>query len=183
MWMRTALLVAAFVLCTSTHAAELGDVYVQRDACPFEGCTFGEWPVRKLSIVYGEPSLSSKPVGTLESGSKVRVVTGDLYVVPGVAEIVGKPYRATKDLDPKSVVYLLDPVGEGQRRVYQNGSFFVTKVAASNSECEQDNDSRRCWVKVLKEPKVSWWVRVQLPIGTGWVLVENGNLVPTDSLA
>jgi hypothetical protein len=183
MWMRPALLFAAFVLCTSTYAAELGEVYVQRNACPFEGCAFGDWPVKKLSVVYSEPRSTSKHVGALEPGSNVRVVTGDVHVVPGIAEIVGKPYGTTKDLDPKSVVYLLDPVGEGRRRVYQNGTFYVTKVAASNSECEPNQDSRRCWVKVLKEPKVSWWVKVQLPVGTGWVLVEGGNLVPTDSLA
>ncbi len=62
----------------------------------------------------------------------------------------------------------------------------MTKVAASNGEkgeCEQHNDPRRCWVKVLKEPTVTWWVKIQMPNGTGWVLIEGGNLEPTDSLA
>jgi hypothetical protein len=179
--MRTALLLAACVLGAAANAADLGDVYVQSQACPFEGCSYGEWAVKKQSIVRSEPTSSSRQVGTLEPGSTVKALTGEVHVVPGIAEIVGNPY--TRDLDPEAVLYLLDPVGEGRRRVYQNGTFYVTKVAASNAECEQRNDPRRCWVKVLKEPKMAWWVKVQLPRGTGWVLIEGGNLEPTDSLA
>ncbi len=59
-----------------------------------------------------------------------------------------------------------------------NGTFYVTKVAASNGECEQHNDPRRCWVKVLKEP--NWVGKIQMPRHR-WVLIEGGNLEPTDS--
>jgi len=180
--MRIAAFLALLALCSSAFGDTLGEVYVRTNTCPFEGCRFGEWPVTSHSIVYSEPTKTSKQIGTLEAGQKVNVLTGNLYVTPGVAEIVGKPYKTTRDLDPKAVVYILDSVGEGRRRVYQNGTFYITKIAASNKECEDNDDVYRCWVKVLKEPKVIWWVKVQVPDGTGWVLVE-GNLTPIDSLA
>jgi hypothetical protein len=180
--MRIAAFLALLALCSSVFGDTLGEVYVRSDSCPFEGCRFGEWPVTHHSIVYSGPAKTSKQIGTLEAGQKVNVLTGNLYITPGVAEIVGKPYKTTRDLDPKSVVFILDYVGEGRRRVYQNGTFYITKIAASNKECEGNDDVYRCWVKVLKEPKVSWWVKVQVANGTGWVLVE-GNLSPIDSLA
>lgn len=178
--MRNISWLAALLACPAVHGATLGDVYVEKDDCASE-LLFGDWPVKKRTVVHGAPSVDSKQVGTLEPDTTVSTLACEVHVIPGQARIVGQPYKTTRDLDPKEVVYILDSFEGGRTRVFQNGIFYITKIATSTTQCEGKDDPYRCWAKVLKEPEFSSWIKIKTTGtgGYGWVLIGNGNILPT----
>lgn len=178
--MRTSLLLLLLFLSFQAFAKDLAEPYISEGACPFEGCSYGEWNVQKQTNIYLKPNKNSKIIGTLNPGESVTALTGNLYVYAGIAKITGNPYKESKDLNIDEMVYILDYVGEGRTRIYQNGKFYITKIATTNDQCKDKNDWRRCWVEVVKEPESFWWVKVQYKKSIGWVLIEKGNIKPID---
>lgn len=168
------------VASISLHAEELEIPYIVKDACPFEGCTFGDWEVLEDTDVFFSPNKVSQIVSTLKKGSKAPVVTGIEYVTAGEARITGKPYSHVESFDPKMPVYILNYLGEGHSRIFHNGEFTDTKIARSKSRCSKNPNWRYCWVEVLLEPSVAWWVKVK---DLGWVLMGPNSLKPIDALA
>ena len=180
-----ALIVFIAIIVTSfSHgsAAELEVPYISKGACPFEGCTYGKWPVLKRVEVYADPNLTSDVVTVLNTGEEVMAVTGDVYVVPGRAMIVGEPHRSAVDLDRNKEILILDYVGEGYSRVFQNGRYSLVKIARSKAQCQENPSWRYCWVEVLQDAVSQWWVFVKTLDGKyqGWVLMEGGVLEPID---
>lgn len=178
--MRIRWMIVAFLACAAAHGATLGDVYVEKNFCSNE-IVFGDWPVKQRTAVHGEPSAESKQIGLLEPDTSVRTLACEAHIVPGIAQILDKPYKATGGLDPRQVVYLLESFEGGRTRVFQNGNFYITKIATRIGECESGNDVHRCWAKVLKEPRISMWIKVELAgsAETGWVRLGGGNILPT----
>ena len=165
---------------TSIYAEELEVPFIVKDACPFEGCTYGEWEVIGDTNVFHSPNKESMIVGKLKKGSKAYVLTGVEYIIPGEAKITGKPYSHTEDFDPSRQVYILNYLGEGYSHIFHNGKYFDTKIARTKSQCAQTPNWRYCWVKVLREPISNWWVNVR---NMGWVLIKPQSLKPTDALS
>ncbi len=167
----------------TTSAEEIGSLYISKDVCPFEGCSYGDWRVHQLTSVYAEASKQSQVISKLPPETTVKTLTGDVHVIPGEAKMKGLPYDRTLGLDPAKLIYILDDVAEGQTRISQNGNFYITKIATSKKRCLGKPDGRRCWVDVLKEPVSMWWVKVHVAQLDGWVLVENNNLEAIDLLS
>lgn len=155
-----------------------GDIYIHEGACPFEGCSYGVWDVIKPATVFSGPASALDKLGVLEPGSRVTVLTGSLYVTPGEARIISEPYGESRKLDRNLPVYILDYTGEGRTRIFQNGNFYITKIATTRDQCIEKYDARRCWVDVIKEPESKWWVKIIYKNTNGWVLVEDANIVP-----
>ena len=178
--MRLVSVMAALLMCGSAFGATLGDVFIERNDCSNE-ILFGPWPVKKQTIVYGEPRIDSKQLGMLEPNTSVTTLACEAHIIPGIAQIVGKPYETTKDLDPNQVVYILDSFEGGRTRVFQNGTFYITKIATKIGQCDERDDSRRCWAKVLKEPSGQTWIKVEMPVGgaVGWIPFGVVNIQPT----
>lgn len=172
--------IAVAVLSPSLMAAELSIPFVVEHACPFEGCTFGMWEVLRDTSVYKETSIESDVVNKLALGTKANIETGVLYVVAGKAKVTGKPYKTASNVKPNEFVYILDYLGEGYSRIYQAGIFYETKVARTKERCTKQPNWRYCWVDILEEPKIEWWVKVK---GMGWVLMESKPLKPIDALS
>ena len=163
-------------------ADELSIPFVVKDACPFEGCTFGKWKVLKDVSVYKDPNLDSEIVHKLTAGTMANVETGIINVVPGRATVIGKPYKTASGIDPNKEILILDYIGEGYSRIYQGGTFYETKVARKKDQCSKEPNWRYCWVEVLEEPVVKWWVKVKSE-KVGWVLMEDEVLKPINAFS
>jgi beta-lactamase regulating signal transducer with metallopeptidase domain len=168
-----------------TESAPLPVPYVQKDACPFEGCTYGIWDVLKDTDVYKEPDTNSQVSGLLKHGEKIRALTGEVHVIPGRAIATGQPPSSVRDLDPEKEIFILDYIGEGRSRVFQDGNFAEVKIARSKNQCMENPDLKYCWVEILEEPIVNWWVSIESLDGKikGWALMEGDALKPMDALA
>jgi len=155
--------------------------YVAKGACPFECCRYGVWPVKADVEVRAAPDAGASVVARLRSGTRIRVVTGEVHVVPGLARAISKPHSSAADLDPRQPIEILDYVGEGYSRVRQGGRVSQVKIARSKRRCKESPNPRYCWAEVIREPVSTWWVRVGLPGSrTGWVRM-NDSLEPIDA--
>ena len=165
-------------------AEELKVPFVRKDACPFEGCTYGKWPVRKEATIHSDPDRTATVIAILTPGQEVNAVTGEVHVVPGRARVVGKPHKSASDLDPTREFLILDYMGEGYSAVYQAGRFSSVKIARTKKRCQENPDLRwrECWAEIIEEPSVDWWVLIKTLDGQheGWVLMEGGVLEAID---
>lgn len=167
-------------LTPSIAAEELTVPYTVVDSCPFEGCTYGMWAVKKETPIYKEPNLNSEILGKLEVGTKANIETGISFITPGEAKITGEPYKTAKDFNRNENIFILNYIGEGYSRVYQDGRIITAKIARTKSECKQNPNWRYCWVKLLSEPTDHWWVKIK---SSGWVSMEDFPLEPIDVLS
>ena len=152
-----------------------------KEACPFECCAYGVWPVKAQVEARAAPDAGARVVAVLRRGTRVRVVTGEVHVIPGLARAIAKPHSSAAGLDPAQPIEILDYVGEGYSRVRQGARVWQVKIARSKRRCEASPNRRYCWAEVMREPVSTWWVRVELPGSrSGWVRM-NGALEPTDA--
>jgi hypothetical protein len=170
-------LVILSVASVNLYAEDLGIPFIVKDACPFEGCTFGEWEVLGDTNVYQSPNKNSPIIGKLERGTKAHVLTGMEYVNPGEAKLTGKPYSHAEQFDPSKKIYILNYLGEGYSQIFHNGNFMDTRIARKKTRCSENPNWRYCWVELLREPSSDWWVMVK---DMGWVLIEPHSLSPID---
>lgn len=166
-------------------AAELGKgpieiPYVATDACPYEGCVYGTWSVHERAALREAPDSASAVVRELKPGEEVEVLTGEVHVIPGRARVHIKPHMSASDLDPAKEVLILDYLGEGYSRIYQDGRYFSVKIARTKTRCRERPNWRYCWAEVIEEPISHWWVRVagRAEKAAGWVLVKGRALGP-----
>ncbi len=161
-------------------AEELVTPYTVENSCPFEGCSYGIWEVLKETPVYKETDVNSEILGVLLVGTETDIETGVSYITPGKAKISGEPYKAAKKLNREEFIFILNYLGEGYSRIYQNGEIIETKVARTKGQCAENPNWRYCWVDILEEPIDQWWVKVK---GLGWVPMEGNPLKPIDILS
>lgn len=158
-------------------------VFIQKDACPFECCTFGHWDVVDNADVRARPRVSAPVVGRLEPGSTVQVATGEVHVVAGLARAIGPPHESAASLDATQAIEILDYIGEGYSRVRQGEVVVQVKIARTKDVCTRDPNERYCWADVLREPVAEWWVMLgaESPHPGLWVLMRDGALRAIDS--
>lgn len=172
--------------------------YVDKDACPFEGCTYRDWTVEAETVLYDRP-WSDKPVGTAAVGDKVFGLTGIVYTRPIPINVAFPAKHAahdgdnpvTLDLVPGETLYLLTYEGEGFFRasyggrllsIEPHGTMLTTlpDIGWGVTSCREPE--ALCWwqVPVGKQRYESvWWAQVMLPDGaSGWTRELNnfGNI-------
>lgn len=174
------LLVTLALVSANLNAEELSIPFIVEDACPFEGCTFGEWDVLRETNVYQRPDENSTITGKLSAGTKANIVTGTSYIIPGEAIIIGEPYSHAEIMAPNKKVYILNYLGEGYSQVFLDGQFIDTKIAREKNRCSDNPNWRYCWVRVIREPVTKWWVKVK---DSGWVLMKDNPLKPIDAFS
>jgi hypothetical protein len=181
----TVFVITIFCLTSLAEADPLPVPYVKKGACPFEGCTYGIWDVLKDTYVYEKPDKKSREVGHVLHGQKVRALTGNVYVIPGRAKVIGRPHRSAINLNPEKEIFILDYIGEGYSRVFQDGVYAEVKIARSKNRCKEDPNWRYCWAEVIEDPVSSWWVFIESLDGKikGWILMEGGALKPIDAFS
>lgn len=173
--------------------------YVDKDVCPFEGCTYRDWTVKADTVLYDKP-WGDKPVGTAAVGDAVYGLTGIVYTKPipinvafpaKQAAILPGPEPVTLDLVPGQTIYLLTYRGEGmflawyesQKLSFEPAGTMLTTlpdIGWGVTSCREPE--ALCWwqVRVGQQRYDSvWWAQVMLPGGaSGWTRELNnfGNI-------
>ena len=131
MWKAPMILVAAAVMPMSCQ--DIGDSkampvaqalpYVDRNACPFEGCTYREWTARKAVVLYDTWESKRRQVARISVGEKVTGITGVVITFrPGTI-------RMDRDLPEQGLkrgdtILVYTNLGEGFAKVWFKGRFY-----------------------------------------------------------
>jgi hypothetical protein len=143
--------------------------YIDKGACPFEGCTYRTWVAKKQVHLVARPG-SNQEVGVVHPGEHVVGITGEVHSMPilvHAAQNVPDPRKPDHVLIPKGTAfYVIHYLGEGYWLCWYNGQ--LTQV---------ENFSDRG-----PFPKATWWVDVRTSSGlTGWT-ISDGNFDGQDAL-
>ena len=144
--------------------------YVAKDACPFECCTFQIWDVYADTILYDKPR-GEKVVACVGKGERVEGLTGEVHIRPiAVAVRHSLPYA---NVPAGAIVFLLDYLGEGIRRVWLDGKVLELDIHGNiHDHCPFPD--KRCWGEYVypvteDERSGAWWVKVKTGDGVvGW---------------
>lgn len=154
------------------------NIYIERNAHPFEGCRYQEWTVKKNTVIHKEADFKSELIATVYRGDSVKALTGILYIHP-VRFLVTKDYfRPDLGMKPfykGDICYLLAPIGEGFFKVWHNGKIETfTPFGLKGFASKADNGNE--WGILQGEYANEWWVQMTLQNGiTGWARVEDGS--------
>lgn len=151
------------------------DVFVDEDACPGEGCGYGETWIARESIPLREMPESSASVALIvQAGESVRTMMGEVHTIPARFEV----RRSEGEFVPGDEVLVYTYLGEGWFRIRHNGSVKEADLGFSpwggtgGSRC---TDAERCWGSLTKELQFDWWVLVETEAGVeGWTRLEGG---------
>lgn len=145
-------------------------IYVDKGACPGEGCGYGDnWKVKKDTALLAEPDDRSKKVGNCNKGSEVLAETGEVHTKRGEFK-VKKEHGQFK---PGDTLWVYTYYGEGFFKVWVNGEFKNLELSFSpwggspGARCE--SAPSLCWGELKEKLEFSWWVQIKTPNGvTGW---------------
>jgi len=155
------------------------DMFVDRGACPFECCTYGQWHADSAVALRASPDSSAPIVGTVASGTTVAASTGEVHVRPGVFVMSRgeRAYSLDRSGPPTpgdsfrvgDTLLVYTSRGEGAykvRLVGSTGPMFELMLASPGTGCERSN---ACNGRLLAAPVSTWWANVRAPNGTtGW---------------
>lgn len=145
--------------------------YEDHGACPFECCTYREWSVRQETELLTERRDDASVVVSLHAGDRVIGITGVVVTTQlGLAEVVGRTTESGKERTPGDKWQVLNYVGEGYWRVWDNGSVFDEFISDERAcQSEAARGRTMCSVLLRSRPVTTWWVRVRGPQGQeGW---------------
>lgn len=146
---------------------------IDQNACPFEGCQFGQWRARKRIQLFSTWKAPRKPIRTLRKGESVAAVTG-IYITFEPTQIQVSAPISAYGLKPGDIVLGYMNVGEGFFNAWFNG-YWVEEFDGSGIVAPDGSGCRRnCNAKVLKPGRGEWWVKVKTKDGLiGWT--RDGN--------
>jgi hypothetical protein len=170
-----------WLLLCGRVAAQDGGVYIDKGACPGEGCRYGEkWTATQIVSLLGQPDPAARPVASIPAGASVQAVTGEVHTVPG-RFVVHRPHG---NFVPGDEVLVFTYLGEGRFRLRHNGVLkdvdlnFGPGGSSSGTRCE--SNELRCWGKLQDELKSDWWFKVRAESGDeGWVRGAAGFATPS----
>jgi hypothetical protein len=155
---------------------------IDYNACPFEGCTFGNWKVTKDSKLYSSWQNGRAEVGTLNTGTEVAGLTG-VHITRKPDKIVVTKAIPDLDAQPGDVILRYMYVGEGFANIWFKGSWHKEYDCSFVTEKDNEGCLRDCSGSVAEYGVKEWWVKINTHDSkTGWVLVED-NFDGMDSLA
>jgi len=142
---------------------------IDQNACPFEGCQFGQWTATETVQVFSTWKSERKPLRNIEKGETVTAVTG-IYITYEPAEIRVTEPISQYDLKPGDLVLGYMNLGEGFLNAWFNG-YWVEEFDGSMIEMPDGSGcQRKCNAKLLKPSRSEWWVEVKTKDGTtGWI--------------
>jgi hypothetical protein len=146
---------------------------IDRNACPFEGCTFGKWIVKRETAVFDTWEQARKQLFVLQKGAVVTGLTG-VHIVHEPDRIRILKLIPELQVQPGDVILRYMYHGEGASDLWVKGQWkkeydtgFVTEL--DNSGCLRD-----CSAKVISQGRKEWWARLKNRQGQmGWTKVED----------
>jgi len=174
-------MIICFVASGSNAAfAEHPTIYIDKGACPFECCIYGQWQVTRDTVLYDTPDKKAKIIGKCRSGSSVTAVTGEVHTVAGKFN-VKKEFESFK---PGDVLWIYTYLGEGYFKVWDAEHFkelslgFSPYGGSAGKRCEADN---LCVGELEEELDTTWWIKIKTVDGLiGWTF-EATNFIGKDS--
>jgi hypothetical protein len=157
--------------------------FVDRGACPFEGCAYRAWKALTATDVFDNWEKGRKIVAHLAPGDPVTGLTGLVITIrPGVA-------RMDRDLPAHNLkrgdrILAYTYLGEGNSAVWFNDRFypefdFASIAAPPGIPCPPP----QCAATLLDKGEKVWWAQVKLKSGlTGWVNMETAQFSGVDRL-
>ncbi len=172
---------------TARSEAPPPPLYVDRGACPFEGCTYGKWTAR------GAVPLLDRPGGVatgavVKAGEEVEALTGEVHVRP-LRVICRRPVELGEGpggamrLAPGESYWLLSYEGEGVYKVWVRGvvrtgeaDFGIDFTDPPTGYCTdrpggceiEPEGGRAAYLRWAREGAV-WWVKIRTRRGqVGW---------------
>jgi hypothetical protein len=146
-------------------------VFVDKGACPGEGCTYGErWIAKEQARLRAGPSREAEQTVAVQPGEEVVTVSGEVHTVPSKFVV----RREHEGFRPGDEVLVYTYLGEGWFRLRHNGELkkadlgFSPWGGSAGRRCEEDP---RCWGILEELLQFDWWVLVRTSSGVeGWVL-------------
>lgn len=134
--------------------------YIDKGACPFECCKYGEWHVEKTTKLHTEPKAGSLLAGVAETGTLVRAETGEVHTKPGKF-IVKHDITSFKKGE---VLWIYTYLGEGFFKVWYGGKFREEEIGI-----DYHNPGSNDWGYFKIKPDSMWWIKIKTPKGiVGW---------------
>ncbi len=172
-------LIGAF-LCEATFCQV--PLYIDKGACPGEGCRYGErWVATREVTLLEAPNAMGKSVAVVRSDEAVTTVTGEVHSIP-IRFVVNRTHG---EFAPGDEVLVYTYLGEGRFRLSHNGALKVADLdigpRATSDSTQCATSPTRCWGTLAKELKSDWWVRVRTQGGLeGWVPGSAGFKTPSE---
>lgn len=146
------------------------DPFIDKGACPFEGCVYRQWTATKRIILYEAPN-TSHVVGHLLPGEHVIGITGEVHSTP-LRVVAGwdhpDPEVQRRILIKKGeTYYVLHHLGEGYWLVWYRGRLTAVENFSENG----------------RFPKAVWWVKVKTSKSLVAWAISDGNFDGQDLLA
>ena len=150
--------------------------YVKSPACPFEGCQYGKWKLRKSQKLYAAPDISSAVVTELKVNEKVEALNGQVTTSQyGVIKVIKEEKITTLNdvnikLKPGNILYEVSYLGEGNCSVFYNGKLIEIPRGWNPDRIGQiDKDD---WGQLVQKRQSNWWVKVIVPKTkmSGWII-------------
>ncbi len=160
--------VSAFVVLPTLAQKVHPPTFTDRGACPFECCTYQRWTVASDTVAYDKPERGSRRVGMFKKGSRVRGLTGEVWITQPGKYVVTKPHDKYK---PGDILWVYTPLGEGFYKVWFKGRIFEENmypmgwtIPHQGPTCAETSD---CWGEIAVPLKDDWWVKVRSQ--SGWI--------------
>ena len=155
--------------------------YIQKNACPFEGCQFGLWTTNSPLKVYSREGDTTTILCTLTPGDSLIALTGNIHMERLGIVIVTKPHE---QFSPGDTLYTLSYTGEGYNDVWYRGQELNIEIFwPTDNETDFStvniNDPR--WDQfsavMVAPPLMIWWVQVTCRGHiNGWIRLLNTTL-------
>src|SRR4051794_38625441 len=100
---------------TASHRAhrEPPIPFVDRGACPFECCQYGEWTAIRQTRVLQRMQQDAKTAFVLAAGEKISALTGAVVTTrPGRIVVMSPTKLGTRSFQKGDLIYILHYVGE-----------------------------------------------------------------------
>jgi len=150
--------------------------YVKSPSCPFEGCQYGKWKLRKPLKLYSAPDINSVAVADLKVNEKIDALSGQVITSHyGIVNVVKKTKISSNDnevflLKPGDVLYEMSYLGEGICSVFYKGKIIeIPRGWDPDKVGHIDQDS---WGQLVQKRRSDWWVKVFVPKTkmNGWIV-------------
>jgi hypothetical protein len=148
--------------CSLHHDASVATAsrFVEDNACPFEGCTYGEWVALGTTLLFDSFEGQPRSRG-LAPGDKIRALEGKVVAQAVRATVTHADAEFDAGLRAGDEILVLYPLGEGAVRIVHRGQARNSSMDLAYRAHGTDPNPTLQW---------TWWVHVRTADGVdGWI--------------
>lgn len=146
---------------------------IDKNACPFECCQFGQWTANKSVPVFSDWQKGRHKLLTISKGEKVTAVTG-IHITYEPGHLRALTNMADINVKPGDTILTYMYRGEGDIDSWANGRWLGDQQLDSVVPCSQTTKPHEpaC---MLDRGKKEWWVLIKTSSGKqGWIQGNHG---------